>query len=339
MNSLQRVFATIAGQPVDRRAYTLTLSLYGARLTGCPLKRYYTEAQAYVEGQDAVRAAFAPDLLFGPFVLTALAEAFGGEAVYFDQQPPNLLRPAAASAAQAARLPLPDVDSHPRLQFMREAVRALAARYQGEVPIVGVVLMPLDLAPLLMGIDPWLDALTGDVAAAQAVLEVCSTFFIRWGNALLQEGATFLAFPAVFCNPQILPLRIIRQIALPVMEAAFREIRGPLVMHHGGMRLGPYLAHFTALPQVAAFVIDRHDPLAEARTVLGPAPLLLGNLDGPTLDQETPETVHARCRQILADRAADPRFILATSGPDVPYATPPELIQTVAQTVQAFREA
>jgi uroporphyrinogen decarboxylase len=337
MNSLQRVLATASGQPVDRPAYTLTLSLYGARLIGCPLNQYYTQASAYVEGQCAVREIFAPDLIFSPFVLTALAEAFGGEVIYFEQQAPNLARPGALSAAAAAKLPIPDLDTHPRLLFMREAVRSLATRYRGEVPIVGVVLAPFDLPPLLMGIDLWLETLLEDEPAARAVLDLCTAFFIRWANALLQDGATFLAFPAVFCNPAIVPWRVIDQIALPVLRGALSEVQGPLVMHHGGMRLAPYLSRYLNLPNVAAFVIDGHDALAEARATLGAAPLLLGNLDGPTLDRHTPQALQARCRQILTDRVADPRFIFATSGPDVGWTTPPELIQTVCQTVQEFR--
>lgn len=89
MNSRERVFATFQGKPVDRRPFTAMLSLYGARLTGCPLRDYYTDASAYARGQTAVREIFRPDILFSPFSLVGLAEAFGGEAKYFDNAPPR----------------------------------------------------------------------------------------------------------------------------------------------------------------------------------------------------------------------------------------------------------
>ncbi|MCP4414546.1 MAG: uroporphyrinogen decarboxylase, partial [Gammaproteobacteria bacterium] len=37
MNSRERVLAAFHGKPMDRRAVSLVLSLYGARLTQCEL--------------------------------------------------------------------------------------------------------------------------------------------------------------------------------------------------------------------------------------------------------------------------------------------------------------
>ncbi|MBF0551966.1 MAG: uroporphyrinogen decarboxylase family protein, partial [Deltaproteobacteria bacterium] len=301
---------------------------------GCPLRRYYTDPEAYVEGQCAVREMFQPDLLFSPFVLTALGEAFGSEAAYFDHQPPNLTRPLAGSANEAASIPLPDIDAHPRLLFLREAVRRLAALYRGEVPIAGIILSPVDLPPLIMGLDAWYDALLFDERAAREVLEWSCRFFIRWGNALLDDGAAFLVFPAMFCNPTVMSPRVVQHLAMPAMTEAFREIRGPIVMHHGGNRLAPFIKDYTALPNVIGFVVDSRDSLAEAREGIGDTPVLLGNLDGPTFHQQSPEQLQVQCAGILADRAEDPHFILATSSADVSWDTPPELIQVVCQTVQ-----
>ena len=50
MNSVERVFVAVEGKSVDRPAVTLTLSLYGAKLTGCPVKEYYTNPQAEANG-------------------------------------------------------------------------------------------------------------------------------------------------------------------------------------------------------------------------------------------------------------------------------------------------
>ena len=46
MNSMERILATLAGEPTDRRAISLTLPLYGARLTSCDLRTYYTDPGA-----------------------------------------------------------------------------------------------------------------------------------------------------------------------------------------------------------------------------------------------------------------------------------------------------
>ena len=105
--SLDRVLAALAGKPQPRPPFTLTLSLYGARLTGCPLTEYYRKPERYAEGQEAVLDLCSPDILFSPFVLTLEAEAFGSELKFLPDNPPNIRKPAVRSADEFIRLPLP----------------------------------------------------------------------------------------------------------------------------------------------------------------------------------------------------------------------------------------
>ena len=76
MNSIERISATLQGKPTDRRAVSLLLPLYGARLTDCKPSKYYTDAAAYARGQSAVRETFQPDVLFGPFAVALEGAAF-----------------------------------------------------------------------------------------------------------------------------------------------------------------------------------------------------------------------------------------------------------------------
>jgi len=333
MNSLERVLATVGGQPKDRPALVLNLSLYGSKLTGTPLQSHYTDAKAYAEGQMAVREVFGPDLLLSPFLVPALGEAFGSEANSPRDQAPNIRRFAAASAADALRIPLPDVDSHPRLVYLRDSVRILAARYRGEVPVVGVLASPIDIPPLVIGVEAWLEALLSEPDTARALLDRWTPLFLDLANAMLGDGATLIAATANFANQTLLPSRVIQGITRPALDAAFRGIKGPIILHHGGLRLASHLQDYLGLANVAACFVDARDSLAEARATLGEVPVLIGNLDGPSLWSETPESVHDQCKAILADRADDPRFLLGTSAADIPLATSPEVIQAIVDTM------
>ena len=82
MTSMERVLAALSGTPQPRPPFTLALSLYGARLSGCPLSRYFRDAESYGAGQQAVYDSFAPDILFSPFALPLEAEAFGSEVIF-----------------------------------------------------------------------------------------------------------------------------------------------------------------------------------------------------------------------------------------------------------------
>ncbi len=333
MNSLERVTCAIKGETSDRPAVSVTLSLYGARLTECPLDKYYTDATAYVEGQSAVIELFHPDIMFTPFVLTAEGEAFGSRVKFFKNQPPNMSEPSVKSAEEFLKLPLPDISSSKRLLYIREATGRLARKYGREMPLAGILLGPADLPALVMGIDAWLYTLMFDRDGARKVLEKTGQFFINWANALLSDGANFVVIPAVFSSPSNVGRKIIEELVMPVYREVFKEVRGGIILHHGGTPLTPVMDCYLNLPNVAAFVIDNRDSFSEARTKTGNERLLLGNIDGATLNKREVGEIRDKCLKILEDRRDDRHFILATSGPDVPYNTAVENIQAIISSV------
>ena len=93
MTSLERVLCALRGEPADRRVFTLALSLYGARLSGCPIRSYYSDPMRYLEGQREVVRFIDPDIVFAPFALPFEALAYGGEGVWLDKFPPNVRKP------------------------------------------------------------------------------------------------------------------------------------------------------------------------------------------------------------------------------------------------------
>lgn len=336
MNSLERVLAALAGSPQPRPPFTLTLSLYGARLTGCPLTEYYRLPERYAEGQEAVMDLCSPDILFSPFALTLEARAFGSELKFLPNNPPNIRKPAVRSADDFLRLPLPDVESHPSLLYLRESVRHLAGKLNGKTPICGILTAPVDLPAIIMGIDMWIEAILFSPEKAAAILDMAQAHFVKMANALLADGANFIGLTTVFSNPLIMFPKMIDTVILPALARAFREVKGPIVFHHGGNPMLPYLERYLSLPNVAAFAVDHRDSLAEARDILGPDRLLLGNLNGLTLSRLPAEKVLEHVDHILDNRKDDPCFIFSTSAADVPWDTPPELIQAISGRIRGF---
>ena len=335
MNSLERVLAALAGRSQSRPPFTLTLSLYGARLIGCPLTEYYRLPERYAEGQEAVMDLCSPDILFSPFALTLEAQAFGSELKYLPDNPPNIRRPAVHSADEFLSLPLPDVEGHPSLLYLRESVRHLAGKVKGKTPICGILTAPVDLPAIVMGIDMWIEALIFTPEKASAILDMAREHFVRMANALLADGANFIGLTTVFSNPTIMFPKMIDSVILPALARAFREVHGPIVFHHGGNPMLPYLKGYLSLPNVAAFAVDHRDSLAEARNILGPDRLLLGNLNGLTLSRLPMEKVLKDVDRIHDDRKDDPCYVFSTSAADVPLDTPPELIQAISGRIRA----
>jgi uroporphyrinogen decarboxylase len=330
--------AALQGKPMERPPFTMTLSLFGAKLIDCPLTEYYRNPERYAEGQDAVVDLCDPDILFAPFALTLEAEAFGSEIIFLPDNPPNIRKPAFRNPEEFMGLHLPDIDDHPSLLYFRESVRHLARKHKGKKPICGVVTAPVDLPALIMGIDMWIETLLFHEHIALAILDKASEHFIRLSNALLSDGADFIALTTVFTHPIILYRKLIDEHILPTLHRSFREVKGPIVFHHGGNPIVPLLNDYLGLPNVAAFAVDHRDSLSEARSIIGPNRLLLGNLNGPNLSRLPVDKILDKVDDILTDRNDDPCFVFSTCAADVPWATQPAAIRAIAEKIRSWEK-
>jgi uroporphyrinogen decarboxylase len=336
MNSTERIMATLAGKPLDRRAVTPVLSLYGARLTGCPLDQYYTDPTAYARGQSAVREAFQPDILCAPLAFASIGAAFGSVLVFLDTEAPNIRRPAIQSADEWDLLVLPDPDMDPRLLYFRDVIKLMAAEHRNRVPIAMVIPIPVDIPGVVMGLETWLETVLFDPAKARSVMDKVIPFYVRLVNGFFAAGATFVVMPCAFASPTMVTRGTVTNFTRPILAQVLAQLRGPVVLHNVGAPLLDHLDMLTGLPSVAGFIMDQQDDLARARRVVGPDIVLFGGLDCSNIGGMTAAEVEDRCRAILEERRQDPRFILGTSGPDVVWNTPPENIHAMRKAAESF---
>jgi uroporphyrinogen decarboxylase len=279
---------------------------------------------------------FHPDILFSPFKLVGEAEAFGGKIRYFDNQPPNLIKPAIDSIEQLPSLKVQDVDSHPSLLFFRQTLSKMVKGVGTHAAIGGIMLSPIDMPLMIMGIDGWLNTVLFDDDGVKRMLDVTVPFFVKRANTLLAEGADCLVMPATFFSPKVITRQIAENFTLPVLRQAFAEVKGPIVLHHGGSPVTPFLDICAGLPNVMGFVVDHSDDLSDARGKIGDDPTLMGGPDGPNLWKLSPEEIETQCKEILLDRQNDSKFVLASTGPDVAFDTPPENILAMKKSVESF---
>jgi uroporphyrinogen decarboxylase len=335
MNGRERILATLGGQPVDRRAFIPVLSLYGARLTHCPLETYYADPRAYAQGQIAVMDAFEPDLLLSPFVFASIGAAFGGDVPLAGRQAPNVRRPGVPSAAAFERMVFPDPDTNPHLLFFRESVRRLAEICRSDVPIAACLPSPIDLPVLALGIETWLETVLFDPACAQRVLERSTELFVRLANDLFADGAMVAILPCGFASPAVLPRGPVESLMRPALAAALGQLKGPSVLHHAGASLLGHLDLLTGLPGVIGYALRHEEGLPEARRIVGSEPVLFSGPHGPSLAEMEAPAVEQACLEILQERqaAGDDRFILVTLGADVPLETPPENLHAMRRAL------
>jgi uroporphyrinogen decarboxylase len=336
MDGKERFFNVLQGHEIDRRPFGAIMSLYGAGLTGCPLKKYYTDAAEYARGQQAVREAVDPDFLVTPFVLSGYGEAFGGVLRYLDNDVPNLLRPAIASTDDLPRLTMPDIETHPRLLYIRESLRRLVASHGRDKVIVAIVLNPLDLPIVLMGFEAWLKTVLTDEEGTRKMLDITAPFFVEFCNALFRDGADAVAMPTSFLTHAVATRRIVTDIALPVLGAAFAQVEGPLVLHHTGSSFLNYLDLMADLPNILGFTLNHRDDFGKAREATRQEHIHFAGLDGTSLHALSPSWIKARCLAVLEEQRQDARFVPFATGTDVMIHTPLTNLLAMREAIEEF---
>jgi uroporphyrinogen decarboxylase len=336
MTSMERVVAALQGTKTDRRAFTMTLSLYGAKLTGCSLAEYYTVPEKYAAGQAAVAEQCRPDILFTPFALALEARAFGSEIVFLPKDPPSVRKPFIRNPDDIGKIKVPDMARHEDLLYIQTATRLLADHFRGTVPICGVLTSPMDLPAIIMGVEGWLELLLFDREKTATMISLMSEYFVAMANSMFDSGINFLAMPMMFTNPRLLFEKTICEVVIPALSEMFAKLKGPIVFHHGGNPLAGYLRHYRNLPNIGGFVLDQRDDFLEARKAVGDNVLLLGSLDGPSLGKISPAHAVEKARKILDNRKEDRHFIFATSSADVAWDTPMETIEGIYELIRQY---
>jgi len=336
MNGKERFLNLVQGLSVDRRPFGALMSLYGAGLTKCPLELFYNDSEAFARGQDAVRRTIGPDFLTGPFLLAGYGEAFGGVLRYSDRDVPNLLCPAISSADEIPGLRVPDIDTHPRLLYIRESIRRIAAAHGKEAVIVGIVLNPLDLPLVIMGLDAWLRTVLTDEDGTRRMLDITIPFFVRLCEALFADGADAIAMPMAFFTRDVATRSMVEGFALPVFREVVPKLKGPVIFHHTGSSFFEYIDLLDTLPGVLGYTMDARDPLPEARRRVRNKAVLFAGLDGPALHSLTPDEIRTRCFEILTRMKDDSRFVLFATGTDVDLRTPVGHLIAVKRAVEEF---
>ncbi len=314
------------------------LSLYGAALTGCPVKRYYDDVEAFVRGQEAIRETLDPDVILGsPFFFAGYGEALGAELNFTENYPPNIRRTPISSAAEIDSLHVPNLDESPRISCMRETLRRVSAANRDAV-VVQTLLGPLDLPIAIMGLEAWMMTVLTDEEGVKRVLDVTVPFFLRLCEAFLADGADALFMPMSFLTKDIATPHLAKTFAVPVLEDALAKVEGPVILHHTGSSIFTFIDVLDPLPNVLGFTMDEDDDLIEARRRIRPESILFAGLDGPTLYTYSAESVRRRADAFLAATAGDKKVVPFLVGTDVALETPVENLLAFRDAVRAFRE-
>jgi len=332
MTPMQRVLTALGHAEPDRVPLFLAVTLHGARALGLSIRDYFSRAENVVEGQLRMQARWNHDLLYGLFHAAVEAEAFGGEAVYFDDGPPNAGPPTIRNAQAIQSLEPPRVSECPSLTPVLRAVELLKARVGDTIPIVGVVMSPFSLPVMQMGFERYLDLLAGDPAPFWRLMAVNEEFCVEWANAQLRAGATAICYFDPVSSPTVVERELYLRTGHVVARRTLARIQGPTVTHLASGRALPIIDELAATG-TAVVGVSALDDLRAVKAACRGRLTVLGNLNGIAMRRWTAGDTEREVKRAIVEAARGGGFILADNHGEIPWQVPESVLDDIAAAV------
>jgi MtaA/CmuA family methyltransferase len=329
MTGRQRVEARIQGQLVDHLPLMPITMMFAGDLAGFRYGEYARNHRVLAEGQLRTAERFGFDYVSVISDPAREASDLGAKIEWFEDQPPAIVESQAliADTADLVRLRMPDPEAPGRMQDRIEGVRLLAKEAGAEKIVEGWVEGPCALAADLRGLNTLMLDFHDDERFVLDLFEYVVAIE-TFAAAQARAGATLIGIGDAAAS--LIGPKLYSHLVLPYEQKLIQAIHGfgvPVRLHICGNTrkiLG-------GMGQTGADIIDLDypSPLDEACAAMGPAQVLLGNIDPVrTLRDGTPESVE----QALAECHAQcgPHYI-AGAGCEVARGTPHENMLAMAR--------
>ena len=230
MNSLQRVLTAATFQGPDRPPVFLVLLQQGAIEMGLPLAQYYSKGSFLADGQTRLLEKYGHDCVVGVPHIVEDTLPFGTDLKYYDFGPPSVTGMSISRYEQILDLKVPRAADHPQLRETLSAIERLAARYKGQVPILGAAIAPFSLPSMIMGTKHFIHLMKDTTGLRQKywapLMKICIEYVTQWANDQLRAGADIIVLADGMASADILTPQEFQMDALPTVREAISKISG-----------------------------------------------------------------------------------------------------------------
>ena len=328
MNSRERVFANLEGQPTDRLPLMPITMMFAADQTGAKYQAYATDCRVLVEAQLSIDERFSLDYVSAISDPAREAADFGAAVEYFADQPPAFDENNAllADNSKLAQLKMPDPLGGGRMHDRVKALALFKKQIGCEKLIEGWVEGPCAKGADLRGINTLMLDFFDDPGFVRDLFALAVENALRFAKAQIEAGADLIGVgdaAASLVGPMIYE-EFVWPFEKHLVDGLHRL--GARVRLHNCRNTRPILE---GMGRLGCDIVDLDSmvPMDEARAKMRPQPFLLGNLDPVReLLHGTPLTIAAavaRCHQ-----QSGARYIIG-AGCEVPLHTPPENLRAL----------
>ncbi len=320
MNGRERLLAVIEGGPVDCLPHMPITMMFAADQLGVRYGTYARDYRLLVEAQIQTARKFDFDYVSCISDPAREAADCGAAVQFFEDQPPAIdeLRALLADKRALAGLKVPDPLGGGRMHDRVKAAGLFQEKVGGEFLIEGWIEGPCAEAADLRGINTLMLDFYDDPEFVRRLFDFVLQMELRFARAQVEAGADLIGMgdaAASLVGPQIY-----EEFVWPYEK---KMVDG---LHEMGARVrlhicGNIRRSLAPIGRLGCEIVDLDFmvPVAQARQVMGPEQILLGNLDPvAVLRNGTPQSIAAGLAE--CHRQAGPRYIVG-AGCEVPRDT------------------
>ncbi|MDD3242747.1 MAG: uroporphyrinogen decarboxylase family protein [Eubacteriales bacterium] len=192
MNSRERLFARMKGQPVDRLPNLNIVMMFGARQMGIPYGKALNDYRLLADCMRNAQEKFHLDCLWAISDPMREAEGLGAEVVFPEDDIPYSPTPYLCDLKKIAGLKPIDPSQGRRMADRVEGVRLLAKRGGGEIPVIGWIEGAFAESCDLMGVSEVMMNVYDYPDEMTQLLKVCTEQGKRFALAQIEAGADII---------------------------------------------------------------------------------------------------------------------------------------------------
>jgi MtaA/CmuA family methyltransferase len=329
MNSYERYFAVLKGDPVDFLPRTPILMHYAANYIGSDYAAFASDYRVLVKANITCAKDFGIDQLScisDPYRET---QGFGSEIEYVIDGPPRSTHPLQKSKDLSLLLQ-PDPYNSKRMADRINAVKSYYETYSKQYSILGWIEGPAAEAANLRDVIPFLTDLIEDESFIVDLMDLCVSAGIAFARAQVEAGADTIGIGDAIAS-QVSP-DIYEKMIQPREKQLVRAIKD--MGAHVKLHICGNITHL--LPGISDLGVDILDVdhmvnIANVRTLIGNQVTITGNID-PVLGVQagTPESIKQKIIEIY-EAVGNPYMINA--GCEIPVATATENLSALCEPV------
>ncbi len=329
MNGKERLQRTLRCEVADRVPWVPFVGCHGGALLGATAADYLRCEASLVRGVEAAIDRYHPDGIPVAFDLQLEAEVLGCELSWADQTPPAVRSHPLSNGSRLEDLRVP-TPACGRIKTVLAAARRLTQTHE-DVAFYGLVTGPFTLALHLLGTDIFMQMFDAPDYVGR-VMAFCRDVGIAMSGYYLDAGCSIVAM----VDPMTSQIGAdqFREFVTPYATPVFAAIR-----QRGGLSSFFVCGH--AQRNVEAMCdcrpdnvsVDENIPLHYVRDVCLPQGISFGGNLQLTSVLLLGKPIDAQRNAIACLQASGERGYVLAPGCDLPYDTPPENLEAVAQIV------